>query len=263
MSLRRIVVSLDGSDKATLDRMVDLARELEAELVGLFVEDTELLSLAALPFGETGYPTALRRALDVEAMERSLRAQARRIHRELDARLAGNRIKWTFEVVRGRLAAALASIAAEGDIVFVQAARAFAGASGSRAWAARECRDLNVPWLLVSDPIRGDDGMVIVPPAGAALGMVARVVAALAPHYGQSVLLVLDEARAEREKTLPGDLRQLLAERAIAVRIRSLADTSRDDLDRLIASVPRGLVVMLSASAEAREALLVRITAGR
>lgn len=263
MNLRRIVVALDGSSPATLTRMIDLARGLEAELVGLFVEDTELLSLAALPFGETGFPTAARRALDVEAMERSLRAQARRIERELGSRLEGHRIKWTFEVVRGRPGSALATIAAEGDIVFVQAGRAFAGASVSRAWTARECRALNAPWLLVSDPTRGDEGMVIVPPAGAAIGMVARVVAALAPHYGQSVLLVLDESLAGRERTFPDDLRLSLAERAIAVRFRSLAGTSRGDLDRLIASVPRSLVVVLAGSAEAREALLVGITAGR
>ena len=58
MSLRRIVVALDGSSEATFDTMIELARELEVELVGLFVEDTELLDAAALPFGETGFPTA-------------------------------------------------------------------------------------------------------------------------------------------------------------------------------------------------------------
>lgn len=255
MSLRRIVVALDGSSEATFDTMIELARELEVELVGLFVEDTELLDAAALPFGETGFPTASRRALDVGAMERSLRAQARRIEREFGSRLLGRSVKWTFEVVRGRLGPAITAMAAEDDIVVVPVARPTARDPRARAHASRTARAGEASWLLVSDPRRDGGRIAIAPPPGAAIATVARVVAALAPHCGRSAIFVVDEALAGREKAALDDARELLAANAIHVRFRALAGASGDEIARLVAGGPSGIVVVLADTAEARDAL--------
>lgn len=256
MSLRRIVVALDGSSEATFDTMIELARELEVELVGLFVEDTELLDAAALPFGETGFPTASRRALDVGAMERSLRAQARRIEREFGSRLLGRSVKWTFEVVRGRFGSAITSRVAGDDIVVVPVERAGAGAPRGRRRASDAVHAAQGSWLLLSDPQRGSDRIAIVPPAGAAIATVARVVAALAPHYARSALFVVDDGLADREKAALEDARSLLARHAVLVRFRTLADMTSADLARLVSGGPAGIVVVLAGSNEAREALL-------
>ena len=256
MSLRRIVVPLDGSSEATLERMIDLARELEAELVGLFVEDTELLDLAARPFGEVGFPSAARRALDVGTMERSLRAQARRIERELGSRLRGRSVKWTFEVVRGRFGSAITSCVAEDDIVVVPAVRAAGRAPRARERASGAVRAAQGSWLLVSDPQRDGDRVAILPPANAAIGTVARVVAALAPHYGRSALFVVDAALPERDKARLEDAEAMLAREAIRVRFRELSDVTAGALARLVSNGPPGVVVVLVSSAEAREALV-------
>lgn len=256
MSLRRIVVPLDGSSEATLERMIDLARDLEAELVGLFVEDTELLDLAALPFGEVGFPSAARRALDVGTMERSLRAQARRIERELGSRLRGRSVKWTFEVVRGRFGSAITSCVAADDIVVVPAVRATGQVPRARERASDAVRAAQGSWLLVSDPQRDGDRVAILPPANAAIGIVARVVAALAPHYGRSVLFAVDAALGKREQAELEGAEGMLAREAVRVRFRELADTTPGELARLVSSGPPGIVVVLVGSAEAREALL-------
>ena len=52
MTLRRIVVGLDAGprDRAALEAAAQLAARMQAELVGLFVEDIDLLHLAGLPF---------------------------------------------------------------------------------------------------------------------------------------------------------------------------------------------------------------------
>lgn len=256
MSLRRIVVALDAEGPPPLETAIELARSLEVELVALFVEDTELINLAALAFGEVGFPSAIRRALDVDAMERSLRATARRIHEEIGSRLAGNRIKWTFEVVRGRLASALATVSLEGDIVVVPAARTATGTPGARGRTVRTLRAPRVPSLLVCDPLHADGWIAIVPPPGAAMHSVARVVAALAPHYGRSALFVLADGEATHGTSWRHDVQQLLAGRGVSVRFRELADDTRAALDRLIAEEHPGIVVVLAGTPEAREALL-------
>ncbi len=51
-AIQRILLALDASPQsvAALDTATELAGRLGAELTGLFVEDTDLLRMAALPF---------------------------------------------------------------------------------------------------------------------------------------------------------------------------------------------------------------------
>jgi single-stranded-DNA-specific exonuclease len=69
---RRIVIALEsGIPEPELEAAVALARGLDAELLGLFVEDLDLLRFAALPFAhEIGLASAVRRRLDPAALER-------------------------------------------------------------------------------------------------------------------------------------------------------------------------------------------------
>ena len=68
MSVRRIVVAMDMPGAIAVTTAVELARTLEAELLGLFVEDVQLFDLAALPFaGEVGFPSATCRVLTCSA----------------------------------------------------------------------------------------------------------------------------------------------------------------------------------------------------
>jgi K+-sensing histidine kinase KdpD len=52
LTIRRILVALDASPDslAALKTAADLARRMEAELMGLFVEDIELLRMADSPY---------------------------------------------------------------------------------------------------------------------------------------------------------------------------------------------------------------------
>lgn len=257
MTSHRIVVALDASGPPPLETAIRLARSLEAELVALFVEDTDLLSLAALPFGEVGFPSAVRRALDVDAMERSLRAKARRIHEEIGARLADNGVKWTFEVLRGRIASTLATMSVETDIFVVPATGVPARITGATGRGVRRLHAPRVRSWIVCDPLRADGWIAIVPPPGASMPTIVRVVEALAPRYGRSVLFVLaDGQEATHGLSWRRDVRQRLAASGVPVDFREIADDSRAALDRLIAEERAGIVVVLAETAEAREALL-------
>jgi K+-sensing histidine kinase KdpD len=118
--IRRVIVGLDPvrQSRALLEAAVNLAGQMQAELLGLFVENQDLLHFAGLPFArELGFESATRRALDVEGMERSLRALANEARQALEAVAGPARVQWSFRVVRGVPAAELLAAAEESDLV--------------------------------------------------------------------------------------------------------------------------------------------------
>jgi len=106
-TMRRILVALDGDESASaaLEAAAGLAAALEAELVGLFVEDSELLDAADLPvtWSIPRFPGP-RGAIDASAMGRALKISAGEAGRAVAA--AGQRfhVKWSFEVRQGAVA---------------------------------------------------------------------------------------------------------------------------------------------------------------
>ena len=120
MKIRRVIVGLDPvlQSRAMLEAAVELAERMEAELIGLFVENQDLLHFAGLPFArEVGFASATRRTLDVESMERSLRALAKEARQKLASVAGRTPVQWSFRVVRGSPAAALLAMVEESDLV--------------------------------------------------------------------------------------------------------------------------------------------------
>ena len=104
MKVRRIVAALQPQRPASdrVPAIANLARRMEAELLGLFVEDIDLLHFAALPFAhELGEASAVRRQVDVSAMERQMRARAEELRAALAEALEEAPVQWTFRVERG------------------------------------------------------------------------------------------------------------------------------------------------------------------
>lgn len=126
MTIRRVIVGFDGAaplNRAALEAAAGIAGRIEGELAGLFVENIDLLHLAALPFTrEVGFPSAASREIDVERMERTLRAVAGEASRMLGMVAESARLRWSFTVTRGVLAAELLSAAQRCDLVLVPGA---------------------------------------------------------------------------------------------------------------------------------------------
>jgi nucleotide-binding universal stress UspA family protein len=141
-TIRRIVVALDASrhSLAALAAASELAEALQAELVGLFVEDINLLSLAGLPFArEVRYLSGVDRPLDGPSMERELRIQAEQARQTL-AGVAGRRqLRWAFRVVRGQVTAELLTAAQEADLLALGRA---SGASTRRVRLGATAREV-------------------------------------------------------------------------------------------------------------------------
>ena len=121
-NIRRILVALDTSaySLAALEAASELARALHAELTGIFVEDSDLLRLAHLPFArELLYAGQTEEVVDGRAMERALKAEAEQIRRSLQAVAGRKQLQWSFRVVRGQVEDQVLTAAEEADFVIM------------------------------------------------------------------------------------------------------------------------------------------------
>jgi nucleotide-binding universal stress UspA family protein len=97
--IRRILVALDASQPslAALEAAVELATRLKAELLGLFVEDVNLLRLVGLPFArEINLSSAAVRPINGPTLERELKTWAARGLQILAAAASQARMDWHY-----------------------------------------------------------------------------------------------------------------------------------------------------------------------
>lgn len=122
MKIRRIVVGLEPAPCArnALAAAAGIAARMEAELVGLFIEDVDLLHFAGLPFArEVGASSAAWRSLDIGTMERSLRALASEARRTMASIAERAPVRWSFRVARGSVTSELLAGAEEADLMLL------------------------------------------------------------------------------------------------------------------------------------------------
>lgn len=116
----RIIVLLDSSRAArvALDAAAELAARRGARLLGLFVEDIDLLRSASLPFGrEIGFTSGHMRPMSTMDMERRLRQQAAEARRLLAAAGRRRAVEWSLQICRGRVEAEALAITIPTDLL--------------------------------------------------------------------------------------------------------------------------------------------------
>jgi nucleotide-binding universal stress UspA family protein len=121
-SIQRILVALDASPVSAeaIETAVQLAAHLRARLVGLFVEDMELIRVAEFPFArEVGSFSRSLRAIGLGDVERQLRVQAKLMQERLLAATRRLRVPSDFRVVRGAVGSEILSAATEADLVIL------------------------------------------------------------------------------------------------------------------------------------------------
>lgn len=118
--IRRILVALDTSPHslAALDAAVKLAAKMNAELLGLFVEDVALLRLADVPCArEVLYFSTAEVPLSRASMESSLRIQADQAREALAAAAQRAQVEWSFRTVRGDVSSEVLAAASDVDLL--------------------------------------------------------------------------------------------------------------------------------------------------
>ena len=120
MKIRRILVGLDSSShsRGALETAASIASRLHAELVGVFVEDINLLRLGQLPCArEVGYASATRRIPTASEMERRLKRLAEESRRTLEVAAGRANVPCSFQVSRGAVTLKLLEAAMEADLL--------------------------------------------------------------------------------------------------------------------------------------------------
>jgi nucleotide-binding universal stress UspA family protein len=247
-AIRRILVALDASPHslAALEAAAELAAGLKAELLGLFVEDINLLRLAELPFArEMGVFSTTRRRLDILEVERELRAQASRARRALAIAAGRAQVPWSFRVARGVIAAELLAAASEADLVILgkvgwsptgrrhmgSTARAVLSQATCLTLILQEGVRLSLPILVVYD------GSTI---AQKALSAAIRLVRGKNGYL--TVLILADGPDAARE--LQTNVAKWLRERGLEARYRWLVGADVRHLPRIVDSEGCGMLVL-------------------
>jgi hypothetical protein len=104
-TIKSVLVALDDacSDHETMELAAHLAADFHAELQGLYIEDTDLLRMAALPFTqEITTASGLAREIDAQSMERAMQNKAEHARQIMERTAASAQIQWSFSIARGR-----------------------------------------------------------------------------------------------------------------------------------------------------------------
>ena len=253
MKVRRVLVAVDGSpeSRVALAAAARLAGAAGGELVGLFVEDVELLRLAGLPFArEAGVSSGVFRQIQTADIERRFRVAAERAREALREAAAASGLRSSFRVTRGRVVAEILAAAPDAEVV-AAGKRSGHGPPGSRLGATARsliCH-VRVP-ILVGGVREMSAGPAVilsaaaeVPPA--ALGFVAL----LARAFGAPEVVVIAEGGEFSGVEVPG----------IPVRRRRFPSISSGGVQALPEIVGASTVVLIRPEGAAAHELLVAL----
>jgi nucleotide-binding universal stress UspA family protein len=259
--IRRILVALDASPHslAALEAAVELAARFRAELLGLFVEDVNLLRLAELPFArEVGLFSATRRRLDTVEIERELRVQARQVQRSFTVTVKRKEVRGSFRVARGVITSELLTAASKADVLILgkagwslarpkrlgSVARAVLSEAPSSTLILQRGTRLGLPALVVYDGS---------PLAQKALAAAASLVEG---EDGRLTVLLLADG-LDRARRLQAQADELLRGRELEVRYRSLTESSIPKLTHLVRTEKTGTLVLPARSSILQDETLV------
>jgi nucleotide-binding universal stress UspA family protein len=164
--IRRIVVAIDASPAsvAALEVAAELAVAWETEVLGLFVEDINLLRLGSLPFArEVGGFSAARRRISGVEVEQHLRIMARHAQEALATVARRLGIRTSFRIARGRVTEQLLEQISSDDLFCL----------GVRSWSVTGRTGLGSTARAIAV---GAQGRILILPHGARAAGPAAVV---------------------------------------------------------------------------------------
>ncbi len=251
-TIRRILLALDTATYglAAFETATALAARLDAELHALFVEDINLLRLAALPFArETCLTSATTRRLQNPDMEHTLRAEATRAQAALAAVATRLNVRWSFHVTRGQMAAQVRAVALETDLV----ALAFAGGAPARLTQVAATMEMvmhGAPCPLLMLP----PGATIRPPflviydGSPASVRALRLAGQLAEAEGRGVTVLLVATEPPVARRLRTESDSVLAEANVIPHYPALPRADAADIARAVHAASAGTLVMAAES---------------
>ncbi|HJN04971.1 MAG TPA: universal stress protein [Alphaproteobacteria bacterium] len=254
---RRILVALDDSEesRAAVETASTLARRLEAELIGLFVEDIRFLELAEHPVVRH-FSLTKRRPLtpDTRDMERGLKAQAEAARRTLVAAAERQHVRWSFSVARGRVAVEVLSMAPEADLI-VLGKTSLSGAGRARLGSTARALAVSDHGTVLFSEMRFIRGLSIEGPVLAAYDRagpadaVLTVASRVANRDGGRLLVLLPALAKDEAEALRAHARNILQGAPIEVTFHTCPGAGCAELNRAVTREGVGLLVVGEGSA--------------
>jgi nucleotide-binding universal stress UspA family protein len=246
--LRRILVALDTSpqSQAALEAAVNLAAKMNAELLGLFVEDTALLRLAEVPCArEILYFSTAENALTRASMESRFKAQAEQARKALAAAARRAHVVWSFRTARGDVASEVLAAASDVDLL----------AMGKGGWSldrkfrmgstALELSTSSIPVLLLPESGLPPKASLVVYYDGSSAAKRGLLAALELEDAGMDGITVLLDAANQDEAALLQDEIDTLARRATHnLRYRQIDPDDKTSLLRALEAERIGVFVL-------------------
>lgn len=146
LAFRRVVIghgAVPGAE-VLLDVAANLAEVAQADLFGLFVEETALLDLADLPFSQAVQSgSGISRNLSRAAVQDAFSAQAVAFRKALELRVKHLKLTCDFGTARGDLLGELSARCERGDIAVISAPAAGVTARDTLAMARQAMAQVN------------------------------------------------------------------------------------------------------------------------
>lgn len=122
LKISRILLAFDawGCSPLSLQRALGLAAHIKAQIHGLYIEDSDLLQMAELPFTrEVSFSTARSRNLNSVTLNRNLRQLANKMRLMLEEQAKPAAIFTTFSIIRGKRLSIILQESAQASLVIL------------------------------------------------------------------------------------------------------------------------------------------------
>ncbi len=245
---RRVLVALDpcAVDPADFEASARLAAGLNAELVAFFVEDSDLIAAADLPFARL-IPSGCREmaALDAAAMRRAFRVAEGTARDQLSSIAQRWHLDWSFEVAEIRQAGETLARLRHEDILALTGSASRGSVISQRTVAAHAERAPCSVMLLRREGRRGQPVTVLYEGQNETLTLgreLARV------YDGPLLVLVAGEDEATRDQH-EAAARKWFADTDTSGVAQPIAARTPESLGRILAEVDAGLVVVYRGAA--------------
>jgi nucleotide-binding universal stress UspA family protein len=248
--IRRILIAIDASpaSRAALELAADLALRYQAELIGIYVEDINLLHSAEIPFTkEVGYYSAASRQIDSRHIERELRAHARRVEQLLSSVAQQANLRWSFRSMRGLIPGELMTAAEDSDLIIL----------GKTGWSGRKqigstAREVAVrapiQSLILMRKVRPETPVMVLYDGSPASHTVLAAARRIVNPESTLIVLILAETR-EAAKQLQSEVEDYFQDENLQINFRWAADIQGEKISQL-ARISNCDVVVLPAQSE-------------
>ncbi|WP_198372874.1 hypothetical protein [Roseomonas rosulenta] len=246
-AVRRARLLLDlchiAHDQDAIATAAELARLLERDLLGIYVEDEAVQHLASLPFArELRLPSGAWAALDPAQLDQEFRSAAERLRAMLRQQASRFDVRSEFQTVRADPARYVAGISGGADVVVLAVPReASARAVGSFAAAWHAAIESPATTLLLPSRLARRRGPVAAV-LGAGAEQRARAAASLAAATGENVVALVQDAEAADGSLGEAGRSAGRAEHRLSV--RRLGEPSVEALLRALSGVGERLLML-------------------